>query len=150
MKLVPLALEHIQGHTALPFQLYGSDGRLLLPANARLDHPRVMERLRQQREVYVQPNDYEAWRRGMAKAVDTVLFNNAPLTQLAKARPDPVMRSGAPEQPGDQWENLVKTLNAGMQHLGTDKPWLERALEVHAKARGLAERRKEESLFHIV
>ena len=36
------------------------------------------------------------------------------------------MRSGAPEQPGDLWENLVKTLNAGMQHLGTDKPWLNR------------------------
>lgn len=150
MKLVPLALEHIQGHTALPFQLYGGDGRLLLPANARLDNPRVLERLRQQREVYVQPNDYEAWRRGMAKAVDTALFTNAPLTQLAKARPDPVMRSGAPEQPGDLWENLVKMLNAGMQSLGTDKPWLERVLEVHAKARGLAERRKEESLFHFV
>lgn len=150
MKLVPLALEQIRGHTALPFQLYGGDGRLLLPANARLDDLRVMERLRQQHEVYVQPSDYEAWRRGMAKAVDMVLLNNAPLTQLAKARPDPVMRSSAPEQPGDLWENLVKMLNAVMQALGTDKPWLDRVLEVHAKARALTERRKEESLFHFV
>ena len=150
MKLVPLALEHIQGHPSLPFHLYGSDGRLLLPANARLDNPRVLERLRQQRSVYVQPNDYESWRLGMAKAVDTAFFNNVSLSQLAKARPDPVVRTGAPEQPGDLWENLVKTLNAGMQALGTDKPWMERVDEVHEKARSLAERRKDEAVFHFV
>jgi hypothetical protein len=150
VKLAPLSLEHIQGHKALPFHIYADDGRLLLPAHTRLDDARILERLRQQRSLFVQPTDYDAWRRGMARAVDTMLQNNAPLAHLAKVRSDPAWLDAQQRQPGDLWEQLVRMLSANMQGAGTDKPWVERVLEVHARARELAQRRREEALFHFI
>ena len=129
--------------------MFAEDGRLLLPANARLNDERVLAKLRRQGALFVQPRDYDAWRRGMAKAVDGVLKQNAKLSHLASARPD-LVRNEIPTMPGEEWENQIVALDAAMQGRGTDKPWLTRVLEVHARLRTLAARRMDEALFHFI
>jgi hypothetical protein len=52
--------------------------------------------------------------------------------------------------PSEEWEGLVMALNSTLQLVGTDKPWLERVLEVHGHARLLAPRRVDEALFHYI
>ncbi|NML19010.1 HD-GYP domain-containing protein [Azohydromonas caseinilytica] len=133
----------------MPFDVFAEDGRLLLPANARLNDERVVARLRLQGALFVQPRDYDAWRRGMAKAVDGVLQQNAKLSNLARARPD-LVRAEIPAMPGEEWEGQVVALDSAMQGRGTDKPWLTRVLEVQAGMRTLSARRMDEALFHLV
>ncbi|WP_157270733.1 HD-GYP domain-containing protein [Azohydromonas aeria] len=150
MKLVPLSADHLQEQASLPFHVYASDGRLLLPANSRLRDPRTLQRLRQQGSLYVQPADYAAWRRGVAQAVSGALHSNATLGQLAKARTDMVWEE-IPSQPGEEWEALVLMLDKTLNAPAPDKPWVERVLRIHAEVRRLAAgRRIDEALFHFI
>jgi HD-GYP domain-containing protein (c-di-GMP phosphodiesterase class II) len=149
VKLVPLSAEHLQAHPALPFPVFAADGRLLLPAQASLKDERVQARLRQEGSLFVQQRDYDAWRRGMVQAVNHVLQKDARLSELANARPE-LVRVEIPAMPGEEWESLVLALDKAMQAPAPDKPWLARALAVHAQLRGLAARRMEEALFHFV
>jgi hypothetical protein len=149
VKLVPLSADHVQGHPFLPFHVYAEDGRLLLPANAQLNDPRVQARLAAQGSLFVQQQDYDAWRRGMARVVDGAMHDNRSLGQLARARTDP-LHNAVPQLPGEEWEGLVMALHSALQALGMDKPWLPRVLELHARARALAARRVDEALFHLI
>lgn len=149
MRLVPLSAEHVQGHPYLPFHVYAADGRLLLPARAHLNDPRVQARLSAQGSLFVQSQDYDAWRRGVAKAVEGTVHGNQVLGHLAKARPD-LIHNAVPQLPGEEWEGLVLALQSALQLVGADKPWLPRVLEVLSHARALAARRVDEALFHLI
>jgi hypothetical protein len=150
VKLIPLSAEVLQSHPALPFGVYSEDGRMLLPARTPLGDERVRARLQQQRSLFVQAADYEAWRRGMVQAVQGALQGNAPLKQLARVRPD-MVRAEIPKMPGEEWESLVMALDKVLQAPAPDKPWVARVQEIQTQARSLAHgRRMDEALFHFI
>jgi hypothetical protein len=149
VRLVPLSSEHVQGHKTLPFHVYSADGRLLLPARARLTDPRIQDRLRRQGSLFVAQADYDAWRRGMVQAVEGVVQSGDTLVKLAKARPDLIYNT-VPHLPGEEWESLAAALFSALQHVGIGKPWLPRVLEVQEYARHLADWRVDDALFHFL
>ena len=149
MNLVPFAVEHVSGHAALPFAVYAADGRLLLPAHAPLGDVRVQAKLSRQQALFVQRADHDAWRRGVARAVDSVVQRNASLSQLAQARPD-LVRAVRPSLPGEEWEQLVLALDRAMQAARRDPAWVGSVQEVQAQVRALACRRMDEALFYFI
>ena len=149
MKLIPLSADVLQSHPFLPFGVYAEDGRMLLPAHAPLGDERVRARLSAQRSLFVQPADYDAWRRGVAQAVQGVLHDNAPLKQLAQARPD-MVRAEIPRLPGEEWEALVLTLDKAVQGADASKPWVARVQALQSQCRALVARRMDEALFHLI
>lgn len=149
MKLLPLCADQLLAHASLPFAVFTEDGRLLLPAHAQLHNSLVQARLRELKTLHVQPEDHDAWCRGLARAVDGALRRNAPLLHLAKARPE-LMNIAQPAMPGEKWEDVVVMLDEAMQSHSPDRPWLARVLEVHAHVRHLAVHHMDEALFHFV
>lgn len=122
---------------------------MLLPANTRLGDERVLARLRERGPLYVQPGDFDAWRRGLARAVGSVVHRNGKLSQLASA--DAAMEwAEVPKLPGEEWECLVMTLHKAMLAPAADGRWLKHAQEVRAHLRHLTAQRMDEALFHLL
>ncbi|MDZ5455956.1 HD-GYP domain-containing protein [Azohydromonas lata] len=149
MKLIPLSADLLQSQPFLPFGVYAEDGRMLLPAHAPLGDARVRARLGQQRSLFAQAADYNAWRRGMAQAVQGLLNDNAPLKQLAQVRPD-MVRAEIPRQPGEEWEAMVLALDKVLQGADAAKPWIGRMQALRAQCRTMVARRMDEALFHLI
>lgn len=149
LKLLSLGADQLLAHASLPFAVFTEDGRLLLPAHAQLRDPAVQARLRKLKTLHVQPGDHDAWCRGLARAVDGTLRRNAPLLELARARPE-LTDAAQPVMPGEKWENVVVMLDKAMQSPSPGGPWLARVLEIHAHVRRLAVHHMDEALFYFV
>ncbi|WP_066331553.1 HD-GYP domain-containing protein [Azohydromonas lata] len=133
----------------MPFSVYAADGRLLLPAHAPLADVRVQAKLGRQQALFVQRADHDAWRRGLARAVDKVMQSNASLSQLAQARPDPVPPVQAP-LPGEEWEHVVLALDRAVQAARRDVGWVRAVQDVQAQMRAMVCRRVDEALFYFI
>ena len=85
-KLVPFDRERIALNQALPFGLYGPEGRLMLSAGQAITSP---ERLQEvlAGEVFADSQEVSDWERRMGAAVDEALRRNGTLGAVANAQP---------------------------------------------------------------
>ncbi len=152
MKLVNFSSEYLRMGEPLPFGLRNTDGQLLLRAGLAISNPAHLEELR---EVPLYADEAEAgpWMRRLAAAVDTVIRNGGSLKHVAAARPEAPREAGNSTVTltlGEQWDELVLNLDATLRDARPDTEWPERLAAVHGRARQLAQKRPDASLYHMV
>ena len=152
MKLVPFSSEYLRMGEPLPFGLRDTDGRLLLRAGLSIVNPAHLEDLK---EVPLFADEAESgpWMRRLAAAVDTVIRNGGSMKNVAEARPEAPREASSAANSltlGEQWDELVLHLDATLRDARPGTEWPERLMAVHDRARQLARKRPDASLYHMV
>ena len=152
MKLVPFQPQYLRLGDPLPFGLRSADGRLLLAAGHALPNAARLDDLKGQ-ALFAEESESAAWYRRLAAAVDQALRQGHSLQAVAAARPEslPPRDSAAPALPppgwGDQWDEVISQLEQTLRHGAADGAWRSRLDGVHARARGLLQRRPDATLY---
>ncbi len=152
MRLVPFSHQHLRLNEPLPFGLRDEDGRLLLVAGGCIESAERLDGLRAQ-ALFSEESESADWHRRLAATMDAMLRGNATVGQLAAARPEQAQREAAASQSlslPEQWEEMALQLDALLRDVRPEGDWITRLMGVHARARGLAERRFDASLYHLV
>jgi hypothetical protein len=152
VKLVPISPQHLRRNEPLPFGLRDEAGRLLLVAGACIESAARLEALRGQ-ALFSEESESADWHRRLAATMDAMLRGNATVGEMAAARPDAAHRDTATAQVltlQQQWEELAHQLDAVLRDVRPDSDWISRLMGVHARARSLAERRYDATLYHLV
>ncbi len=151
MKLVALNPRDLSLDRALPFPLRDASGRLLLGAGLTLADERQREELLQQ-PLFAEEHHCADWRRRLNLAMDQRLRQGAALKDVVSARPDEAPREAAArmQTTGEAWFELRSRLDLVLRELRPGSDWKPRLAELHARSRVLAERRLDESLYHLV
>jgi len=153
VKLVPFSSEYLRVGEPLPFGLRDIDGRLLLKSGLSIVNPAHLEDLK---GVPLFADEAEAgpWMRRLAAAVDNVFRNGGSMKSLAEARPEAAREAStasvSPLTLGEQWDELVLHLDATLRDARPGGEWPERLMAVHERARQLAQKRPDASLYHMV
>ncbi len=151
MKLVPIAAEYLTLAEPLPFGLRDAGGRLLLAGGLVIGDAKLMAEITAQ-PLFAEEIDCQAWQRRRAAAMDAAIRQGASLRVVAAARPE-----AAREVPqatnlslAEQWQELVSQLDTALRDVRAETDWRSRLLGVHGRARQLALRRPDASLYHLV
>lgn len=153
MKLVPLASHHLRLNEPLPFGVRDASGRLLLGAGHVLESRAELEDL-QSSALFVDESETADWNRRVAAAMDQALRSGASLKEVAAARPDPAAKDqpAAPKPLSlvEAWQELVLHLESALRDARPGTDWRNRLQSVHTRARLLAQRRPDASLYWLV
>lgn len=152
LKLVPFKSDYLRLDEALPFGLRDATGRLLLAAGQRIDNPDRMDHLRQQ-SLFADESESSQWFRRLAAAVDERFRQGAELRDVAQARPDETAREAAVARPmtlPEEWSEIVLRLDAVLRDVRPDSDWRPRMMAIHLRARQLAQKRGDASLYHLI
>lgn len=152
MKLVPFSSQYLRLKEVLPFGVRDATGRLMLAAGQRIDSVERLSLL-EAMPLFADQEESNEWRRRLVATVDSMVRQNAPLREIAAARPvDEPRDTRAPDESSlpEQWEALVTLLDAALRdaHRGAD--WLGRLTELHDRVRTLAARRLDATLYYLI
>lgn len=152
LKLIPFSSQYLRLAEPLPFGLRDAEGRLLLGAGQQItSRDRLQELARQ--PLFADESESADWTRRLAAAMDLAIRQGATLGQVAAARPDVAPREAAPvkEQPlAQQWDEIVSQLDHALRDVRAGTDWRTRLFGVHARARLLALKRPDATLYHLV
>ncbi|MCW5657911.1 MAG: hypothetical protein KIT60_09415 [Burkholderiaceae bacterium] len=152
MNLIAFSKQYLRLDEALPFGVRDRTGRLLLAAGQRIDNARRLAELRDL-ELYTDEEESSDWRRRLALTVDTMVRQNATLKAIAEARPPgDEARDGAAAEASitEQWTQLAHALDAALREPDAGGAWVARVRLVQERARALAQRRLDGSLYHLI
>lgn len=152
MKLVPFSSQYLRLKEPLPFGLRDAKGQLLLGAGQVVPGPERLAELTRT-PLFADEAESADWNRRLAAAMDAMLRQGAVLKEVVKARPDSAPREGvaaASATLAEQWHELVAQLDAALREVRPGSDWRARVLAVHERARQLAQRRLDASLYHLV
>ena len=152
LKLVPFKPEYLRTDEALPFGLRDGTGRLLLAAGHRISNADRMDELREQ-PLFAEEGESANWYRRLAAAVDERFRQGAQLRDVAQARPDETVRETAVARPltlPEEWTEIVSRLDAVLRDVRPDSDWRPRLMATHLRARQLAQKRGDASLYHLI
>ena len=151
MKLVSLSPQSLSANEPLPFAVRDATGRLLLAAGQLAESQASLNELRTQ-PLFADESESADWHRRLGAALDMKTRQGAALKDAASVRPDaprdcatPVVLSLAA-----QWHDLVVQLDAVLRNVRPGNDWRARLFGVHARARQMAEKRLDASLYHLV
>ncbi len=152
VKLVPISVEHLRAGEPLPFALRDEAGRLLLAAGIAADSDLFAELKTQ--ALWAELGAAVAWQRRIAAAGDARIREGASLGAVAAARPEAAREAAAAafaaRTLGEQWDEMVLQLDAALRDLRPGGDGLDRVQAVAARARALADKRPDASLYHLV
>jgi HD-GYP domain-containing protein (c-di-GMP phosphodiesterase class II) len=151
VKLVAVNPRDLPLDRALPFALRDANGRLLLGAGHSVADERQREELLRQ-PLFAEEHQSAEWRRRLNLAMDQRLRQGVALKDVVSARPDEGPRETAvrSQTTGEAWAELRSRLDAVLRDVRPGGDWKARLAELHARSRALAERRLDESLYHLV
>ncbi len=152
MKLVPFKSEYLRIDEALPFGVRDPAGRLLLAAGQRIGNSDRLDELRQQ-PLFADEFESANWYRRLAAAVDERFRLGSQLREVAEARPDETVRESVVARPPtlpEEWAEIVSRLDAVLRDVRPDSDWRPRLMTVHLRARQLAQKRSDASLYHLI
>ena len=151
MKLVSIQPEYLRRDEALPFGVRDAEGRLLLAAGQVIDNEDRMAELRGQ-PLFAAEAESANWFRRLNAAMDARIREGALLHQVAAARPDLPAAAAARKALTlpEEWHEIVAQLDATLREIRPGENCRARVLAVHARARVLATRRTDASLYHLV
>ncbi|WP_157119190.1 HD-GYP domain-containing protein [Azohydromonas lata] len=150
MRLISLSPEYLEAEDRLPFDVFDAEGKLLLAASEPMDGHTARATMRSRNGVYADAVAVADWRRRLAARVDELIRRDAPLSAIARARAEPARQTSSSAKPGEEWEALVYLLDAALRDPSPQQPWVQRVMDVLARARELASRRMDEALFHYI
>ena len=150
MKLVPFPSQYLRLNEALPLSLRDAFGRLLLAAGKAIDEKALLDELCEQ-PLFAEEAETVELNRRVAAAMDQLIRQGAPLKDVVAARPEGTRGSGPVELTvQEQWHDLVLQLEMALRDVSAGGDWRSRLFAVHARARMLAQRRPDASLYHLV
>jgi len=151
VKLVAFSAQYLRLHEPLPFGLRDAQGRLLLAAGLTVQDRSQLEELSAQ-PLFAMESEAAEWNRRLAAAVDLKIRQGASLKDVAAVRPDTTPRDTRPLALGlaEEWQELVAQLDAALRDLRPGSDWRSRVFTAHLRARQLAQRRLDASLYHLV
>ncbi len=152
LRLVPFKPEYLRLDEALPFGLRDARGRLLLASGHRITSADRMEELHQH-PLFADEIESSQWFRRLAAAVDERFRQGAQLRDVAKARPDDTAREAATVRSltlPEEWSEIVARLDAVLRDVKPDNDWRPRLMAMHLRARQLAQKRGDASLYHLI
>ena len=152
LRLVPFKSDYLRLDEVLPFGLRDATGRLLLAAGNRITNPDRMEELQRQ-SLFAEESESSNWYRRLAAAVDERFRRGADLREVAQARPDETARETAVARPmslPEEWSEIVSRLDAVLRDVRADSDWRPRLMAIHLRARQLAQKRGDASLYHLI
>lgn len=153
MKLVSFSPQYLRLKEALPFGVRDSSGCLLLGAGQVIETAEQMEMLRG-KSLFADEAESAEWRRRLNAAMDSMVRQNASLKDIAAARPAEEAKDQKPQRPDaplpEQWEDLAAALDAVLRDARPEPDWIARVLDVHERARKLAQRRPDASLYYLI
>jgi HD-GYP domain-containing protein (c-di-GMP phosphodiesterase class II) len=151
VKLVSINAQDLLLDRALPFALRDASGRLLLNAGLTVADDRQRQELLQQ-PLFAEERHCADWRRRVNQAMDQQLRQGAALKDVVRARPDDGPREAAARMlsTGETWFELRSRLDTTLRDVRPGTDWLPRLQELRTRARALAEKRFDESLYHLV
>ena len=153
LRLVPFQPEYLRSGEALPFGLRDATGRLLLAAGQRVEKPERLAEMRGQ-SLFAEEGESATWYRRLAAAMDQRLREGAQLREVAAARPAQGQPRDVPAaQPltlPEEWAEIVNHVDGALRDLRPGGDWRTRLLAVHGRARALAQRRTDNSLYLLV
>jgi len=152
MKLVSFQPEYLRIGEGLPFGVRDAAGRLLLAAGQVIDSDHRMAELRSQ-PLFAAEVESALWFKRLVGAMDARLREGALLHQVASARPEAEVPRDAPRRPltlAEEWGEIVSHLDTALRELRPGVDCQARVLAVHARARALATRRTDASLYLLV
>lgn len=152
MKLVPFKPEHLRTDEALPFGLRDATGRLLLAAGQRITNADRMQELGEQ-PLFSEDSESAAWYRRLAAAVNERYRLGAQLGVVAQARAEDTVRGAVAARQQtlpEEWAELVSRLDAVLRDVRPEGDWRQRLMVTHLRARELAQKRGDASLYHLI
>jgi HD-GYP domain-containing protein (c-di-GMP phosphodiesterase class II) len=151
VNLIVFSKQYLRLDEALPFGVRDRTGRLLLAAGQRIANANRLAELRSL-ELFADEEESSDWRRRLALTVDTMVRQNATLKEIAEARPNDEARDGAAVQApvAEQWTQFARVLDAALREPDAAGAWVGRVRLVHDRARALAQRRLDASLYHLI
>lgn len=151
MKLVAINAQDLPLDQALPFALRDASGRLLLNVGLTVASERQRAELLLQ-PLFAEEHHCAEWRRRLNAAMDQRLRQGAALKDVVRARADEAVREVAAKPPatGDLWFELRGRLDAVLREVRPGSDWLPRLADLHQRGRALAERKPDESIYHLV
>lgn len=153
MRLEPLSQEHLYTDGSLPFDLYTQGGKLLLAAGQKVRNEEQLAALQSQ-VVFVDDEDYQAWRHKLEGAAVAALRQNASIGEVRRTRAeaDEVREETGPEQTtlSARWDEIVLSLEGACRDPKPGQAWWRRIEQLHSRARVLAETSLDGSLYYLV
>jgi len=151
VKLIPFSGQNLRLNEPLPFGVRDDSGRLLLAAGRSIDSEAMLAEFRGQ-SLFSDEAESAEWNRRLAAAMDQMLRQGAALKEVVQARPD-ATREAKPVKTltlTEKWQELVMHLDQVLRDVRSDSDWQTRLQGVHTRARMLAQRRLDASLYHLV
>lgn len=153
MKLVPFSSQYLQLNEPLPFGVRDAAGRLLLVAGKLIDSASMLGELARQ-PLFSDEAESADWMRRLSAAMDQAIRQGASLKDVVAVRPDsaPGREAVAPAamKLAEQWQELVMHLDSALRDARAGTDWRARLFSVHVRARQLAHKRLDASLYHLV
>lgn len=87
VNLVPFSPEHLRVDGSLPFDVVDATGALLMPKGSVIASEDQLRHLQSHR-LFVDHEQTEQWRRGLAGEIDRLVRSNVSLKSIAQARPE--------------------------------------------------------------
>ncbi len=134
----------------MPFGLRDVDGRLLLAAGQIIGDKAHCDELISQ-PLFAVESDAAEWTRRLTAAMNVAIRQGASISAVASVMPEargqarPVVLSFT-----EQWLELVSHLDGALRDIRNGPEWRTRLLSVHVRARQLALKRLDASLYHLV
>ncbi|MDP3223269.1 MAG: hypothetical protein Q8M96_09045 [Rubrivivax sp.] len=152
MKLVPFSSEYLRLNEPLPFGLRDAAGRLLLGAGKVIDSASMLDEL-SQLPLFSEEAESADWSRRLSAAMDQAIRQGAALKDVAAVRPEAASREAATPiamNLSEQWQAQVDHLESALRDMRAGGDWRSRLFAVHVRARQLAQKRLDASLYHLV
>lgn len=152
MKLIPFSPEYLRLDATLPFGVRDATGRLLLHAGARIEGELRLNVLRAQ-ALFADEAESQQWHRRLGAAMGVKLRENAPLKEIAAARPADELRraeAAADVAPPDAWAALATQLDAALRDAPGADDWVARVRAARSRALPLARKHTDASLYHLI
>jgi len=153
VKLVPFSSQYLRLNEPLPFGVRDVAGRLLLVAGKVIDSTSMLEELSRQ-PLFSDESESADWMRRLSAAMDQAIRQGAPLKDVVAVRPENASTretvAPAAMSLAEQWQELVTHLDSALRELRTSADWRSRLFSVHVRARQLAQKRLDASLYHLV
>ena len=157
VNLVSFSAEHLRVNGSLPFDVVDAAGALLMPKGAVIASDEQLRNLLSHR-LFVDHEQTEQWRRGLAGEIDRMVRGNVSLKSIAQARSEaptapslrPAPAAAALQPLPVELSQLQLRLSALLREARPDAAWLARLLPLAQRLRQLVARDADALLYMLI
>jgi hypothetical protein len=149
VNLVQFSSEHLRVNGSLPFDVVDATGSLIMPKGSVIASEDQLRQLMAHR-LFVNYEQTEEWRRGLAGKIDQMVRQNVALKSIAQARPDdahPLTRPPAQLPLYAELSDVQMRTALLLRDARPDAAWLQRVTALAQRTRQMAQREPDALLY---